>query len=177
MDNHFYLNYIADVGVSWTDISTGVSTKQLLNKCILFALFLFISNLKRLTPLILPKKERKVKRLKVWNVIKFKTTQKVIIINYFTVLEPNTFIASVVSLLLETIGFFCFGRMKRISKNATSEVDVFCMRYFLKTKQKIEKKVWKHVCLLKHTCKSHAKIQPLWGTFKNDQKSERMLFY
>ena len=36
--------------------------------------------------------------------------------------------------------FFCFWCTKKIAKNAASEVDIFGIRYFFKTKQTIGKK-------------------------------------
>ena len=41
---------------------------------------------------------------------------------------------------VETKGFFCFSLNKRTAKKAASKLNVFCIRYFLKTKRKPAKK-------------------------------------
>ena len=51
--------------------------------------------------------------------------------------------------------------MKKIAKNAASEVDIFCIRYFFKTKQTIGKKS-SETCLstkTKKTCKNSVTLE------------------
>ena len=48
--------------------------------------------------------------------------------------------ASLLSLLRQTKGFFCFSFNKRSQKHAAAKTWVFCIRFFSKTKRKTAKK-------------------------------------
>ena len=73
--------------------------------------------------------------------------------------------ASLLSLLRQTKGFFCFSFNKRSQKHAAAKTWVFCIRFFSKTKRKTAEKNAAQ-CISSHL-KATSKIS---GTFENTPK-------
>ena len=72
---------------------------------------------------------------------------------------------------VETKGFFCFSLSKRTAKKAASKLNVFCMRYFSKTKRKPakkKKKIQRNVFL--SICRSHDENRQIRAKIKSSQK-------
>ena len=55
---------------------------------------------------------------------------------------------------VETKGFLCFSLNRRTAKEAASNLNVFCIRYFSKMKRKQAKKIQRNVLL--SICSSHS---------------------
>ena len=72
--------------------------------------------------------------------------------------------ASLLSLLRQTKGFFCFSFNKRSQKHATAKTWVFCIRFFSKTKRKTAKK-YVAQCISSNL-EATSKIQALLKTLK-----------